>query len=74
MKYNVHVYMVYRARFDGIEAASQLEAIRIADTFDVNEADNFESAEEVTDYLVDEVDDDGFQNSCFYKPKDRLDA
>lgn len=71
MKYDVHIYAVARIKVSGIEANSQQEAIREAEKLvDLDRVLNKTfgdievcSAEEIQDYLVDEVGDAEYQNT-----------
>lgn len=73
MKYRVHLYVTIRFVLEGVEAASQLEAIEKAEKkilTDLNQGRmnlyEHEYADEVTGYLVDEEGDEEFLNSVSY--------
>ena len=79
MRYNVHFYCVVRAMVANVEADTQIEAITKAEEsvdFDLlfNDksgragAHHTEYAEEIVEYLVDEMGDDEFERSHFYGP------
>lgn len=79
MKYDVHIYVQVRVKVPGVEAESQVEAIKKADRmvdwdrlFD-GMALPFGSAvsevtytEENTEYLVDEEGDEKYERSRYY--------
>jgi len=73
MKYRVHLYVTIRFVLEGVEAASQLEAIEKAEKeilTDLNHGrmnlHEHEYADEVTGYLVDEEGDEEFLKSRSY--------
>jgi hypothetical protein len=73
MKYRVHLYVTIRFVLEGVEAPSQLEAIKKAEKeilTDLNHGrmnlHEHEYADEVTGYLVDEEGDEEFLNSVSY--------
>ncbi len=73
MKYRVHLYVTIRFVLEGVEAASQLEAIEKAEKeilTDLNQGRmnlyEHEYADEVTGYLVDEEGDEEFLNTVSY--------
>ena len=84
MKYHVHLYAVVRIKSTEVEGFTQLEAIAKAKNKIEPLLDNgylfntpgnpaagvehVEYAEEVVNYLVDEVGDDGYTQSLWYKP------
>lgn len=79
--YDVHLYAVVRMKVVGIEAESQVDAIRLAEkevTYEQRETlfnhsggmtklEYTEYAEEVIHYLVDEQGDEEYQNSRWYE-------
>lgn len=71
MKYNVHRYEVYRARVDNVEADNPVEAIKNAEGVAPEE---FEFAEDYTGFVVDEADDEEYENTTCYYPNDVLDV
>ena len=71
MLYDVHLYPVVRVTLKGIEAESQVEAIRKAEVgLDLYQAvRSAEYAEDVTAYLVDEHGDHNYSRTRCYKPE-----
>ena len=69
-KYRVHIFAVVRIPVE-VEAESQIEAIEKAeDDTDLNSLLNrgdVEYADEITEYLVDEVEDKEYLRSTWYK-------
>jgi hypothetical protein len=67
MKFFVHVYHVMRSKYD-VEADDQIFAIESADLAYCNGDTPYEceSAAEITGYIVDEVDDEAFENTRSY--------
>ena len=70
MKYKVHCYAVVRVPID-IEAESQQEAMEKAADTDFaaiidNDSDDYEYAEEIVGYLVDEEGDTEYTNTRAY--------
>lgn len=73
-RYRVHIYAIGRVPVD-VEADSAVEAVkkaeRLTNLYDCFDSGNCEYAEEVVDYLVDELDDHGdFIKSSFMKPEE----
>lgn len=72
MKYNVHIYPIVRVKVCDIEADSQKEAIKLAETqvnlYRLFDADGpeVEYAEGIDGFLVDEVGDSDFRRSTWY--------
>jgi hypothetical protein len=76
MKYNVHIYATVRVKVCGVEANSQVEAMKMAEVnTDLHElfpyktqADGTETeyAEEVTGYLVDQHGDEEYTHTRYY--------
>jgi hypothetical protein len=77
MTYNVHLYVTVRVKVEDIEADNQVQAIEEAESlcedslarmFQSRASTEFETeyADEITEYLVDEVGDESFQRSMFY--------
>ena len=71
MLYDVHLYPVVRITLKGIEAESQMDAIRRAEaSVDLYQAVcEAEYAEDVTAYLVDEHGDRDYARTRCYKCK-----
>ncbi|MGA2259876.1 MAG: hypothetical protein ABSH28_00405 [Acidobacteriota bacterium] len=77
MRYNVHIFAVVRVKVPDVEAGSHQDAIKKAvectnlnDLFDlvspVPGVEHTEYGEEISHYLVDEVDDEEYRRSTFY--------
>lgn len=71
MKYRVHIYAVVRTPVE-VEAASQAEAVEIADKTDLNflsqdTVPEVEFADQILDFLVDEVGDDEYRNTKLWE-------
>jgi len=71
-RYDVHIYPVVRVKVSGVEAESQVEAIRKAEEmtdfhrlFD-REANGIEYAEDIDCFLADEDGDEEYLNSRWY--------
>jgi hypothetical protein len=63
--YHVHLYHIVRSKFE-VSAISQLAAIEACDKMEYSEAIETEDAEEITGWLVDEVGDEGYENTRYY--------
>ncbi len=74
MKYDVHIYPIVRVKVFGVEADSQVEAIKKAETvFDFDQLLNHyysdvevEYADDIDGFLVDEQGDERHERSQFY--------
>jgi hypothetical protein len=78
MQYDVHIFAVVRVKVCGVEAKSQVDAIKKAEA-DVNLSEAFlntplrsshpvetEFAEEIQSFLVDVVGDDDYSETCAF--------
>ena len=73
-KYDVHIYAVVRVPIRGVDAKSPEEAVKKVDE-EVNlhkilDRGIVEYAEDITEYLVDEVGDDGKIKRSFWLDRD----
>ncbi len=70
MTYDVHIFAVVRVKISGVEAESQMAAIRTAvDRADLDhrfDGEATEYAEEITRYMVDEVGDTEYARTQTY--------
>ena len=72
MKYKVHIFPVVRVTFPGIEAGSQVEAIKKAEAeadFDglfARLGDNVDYADDIDCFCVDEENDPHYERSTWY--------
>lgn len=69
MKYDVHIYAVYRVKIEGVEADSQLDAVREAEILFCQYPHRYPAiyTEDYEEALVDEHGDDEFSHSTYYK-------
>jgi len=72
MRYDVHLYVTVRVKMQDVEAPSQLEAIKVAESQFFEDCDQLvrqgEYADEITAALVDEHGDKEYENSRLHLP------
>jgi len=73
-KYDVHIYAVVRVPIRGVDAKSPEEAVKKVDEevnlHEILDRGIVEYAEDITEYLVDEVGDDGKIKRSFWLDRD----
>jgi len=74
-RYNIYIFPIVRVKVSGVEAEDQVEAIKKAeemiDLHSLLDRDEFEYAEDIDCFLVDEEGDEERLNSCWYDKKYR---